>query len=45
MGVGVVVVKVKRWVEEGRRGGEMVLILVLVVGCGVLLGRKLYKNG
>ena len=35
---------VKSWLEDGTTGGEMLFIFVLLVGCGLLLARKFYKN-
>ena len=42
--VAVLLLNVKSWLEDGTTGGEMLFIFVLLVGCGLLLARKFYKN-
>ena len=42
--MAVLLLNVKSWLEDGTTGGEMLFIFVLLVGCGLLLARKFYKN-
>ena len=42
--VAVLLLNVKSWLEDGTTGGEMLFIFVLLVGCGLSLARKFYKN-
>ena len=42
--VAELLLNVKSWLEDGTTGGEMLFIFVLLVGCGLLLARKFYKN-